>query len=185
MEITEILQAVRSSGHEARVKLIDAAYGDLKRIAGAKMSRERSNHTLSSTALVNEISMSLINDSNMSLENRGQFFAYVAKAMRNHLIDHARRKGRQVRGGDRRQISLSEAITAADEQCDDLLTLNEVLEELSRVDSRRAQVVEMRYFGGMTNVEIAYALDISIATVKRDWDIAKEWLRTRLDVSHG
>ncbi len=181
MAITEILQTVKSNNPDARVQLIEAAHHELRRIAGKRMARERDNHTLSSTALVNEVSLRLLRDGNFPTESRGRFFAYVAKAMRNHLIDHARSKGRQIRGGNRERISFDETMTVSDEQNEDLLALNEVLEDLAEQESRQAQVVEMKYFGGLSNIEIAYALNVSIATVKRDWDTARTWLRAKLN----
>ena len=152
---TEILLAAKSTGRSARGRLIDAAYKDLRRIAGAKMAQERTNHTLSPTALVNEISMRLMSDGNVPTEDRGRFFAYAARAMRNHLIDHARAKGRFRRGGDREQVSINEEITAGEDE-QDLLALHEALEVLAESEPRQAQVVELRYFGGLGNAEIAF-----------------------------
>ena len=180
MDISEILQSVSADEPGARAQLIESAYQELRRIAGGQMARERDNHTLSATALANEVSMRLLNDSNLTIENRGQFFAYVAKAMRNHLVDHARAKGRISRGGDRKRFSIEESLAEDKRQSEDILEVNEALKQLAETELRRAQVVEMRYFGGLSNAEIAYALEVSIATVKRDWDAAKEWLQNEL-----
>ena len=179
-EITQILQAIESGDPDARAELILAAYDDLRRLASGKMAGERQNHTLTATALVNEISANLMGDRAVPTENRGQFFAYAAKSMRNLLIDHARAKSRQRRGGDRERVSLNEADAVDDQQRKELLALNDALTAFAEVDARKAQVVEMRYFGRMTNEEIATALDVSLATVKRDWEVAKAWLREEL-----
>ncbi len=175
-EITQILKSIEAGDPEARAELILAAYDDLRRLAGGKMAGERQNHTLTATALVNEVSAKLLDDRAVPAENRGQFFAYAAKSMRNLLIDHARSKGRQSRGGDRQRIPLEEAEYVDQQRRNELLALDEALDRFAEIDARKAQVVEMKYFGRMTNEEIAEALDISLATVKRDWGVAKAWL---------
>lgn len=180
MDITQILQQAESGDPSARADLIRAAYDDLRKLAAAKMADEKMNHTLTSTALVHEVSLKMLNDSQLPLTNRNQFFAYASKAMRHFLIDHARTKGRQKRGGDRNKFSFEEAMIACQEQRDDILALNDALEALAEVDPRKAQLVEMRYFGGMSNQEIADALNISLATIKRDWLVAKTWLLNEL-----
>lgn len=180
MDLTQILLQAESGSQSARAELIQAAYGELCRIASAKMANERQNHTLTSTALVNEVSMKLLTESQLPVANRGQFFAYAARAMRHYLIDHARTKGRQKRGGNRNRLGFDEAIVASQEQRDDFLALNEALDELAQIDPRKAQLVEMRYFGGMSNQEIASTLEISLATVKRDWTVARTWLQSEL-----
>lgn len=180
VDFTQILHQAESGDTTARANLIQAAYDDLRKLAAAKMVNEKQDHTLSSTALVHEVSMKMLTESQLPVANRGQFFAYASKAMRNYLIDHARTKGRQKRGGDRHKFSFDEAMVACDQQRDDFLELNDALELLAEVDSRKAQVVEMRYFGGLSNQEIADSLDISPATVKRDWTVAKTWLLNEL-----
>lgn len=180
MDLTQILKTAAEGDPDARANLIQAAYEDLRQLAAGKMAGERQDHTLTSTALVNEASMRLLTDANVPTENRGQFFAYASKAMRNFLIDHARTKGRQKRGGDRQKFSFEEAMVAAEDQRDELLALNDALESLAELEPRKAQVVEMRYFGGMSNREIATALGTSLATVKRDWEVARTWLLRQL-----
>lgn len=182
-EITQILKSIESGDSEARGDLIEAAYDDLRRLASGKMARERQDHTLTATALVNEISAKLMADRVVPTENRGQFFAYAARAMRNLLIDHTRAKGRIIRGGDRERVGMEQAELDDQKQREDLLALNEALTTFAEVDSRKAQVVEMKYFGRMTNEEVAEALGISLATVKRDWDVAKAWLFEQLQDS--
>ena len=176
MDLTEVLQRATDGDTEARSTLIQAAYDDLRRLASGQMANQRCDHTLTSTALVNEVSLKLLNDNSIPTESRGQFFAYASRAMRNLLIDHARARGRQKRGGDRNKFAFEEAMVAAEEQCEDLLALNQALEQLAEQEPRKAQVVEMRYFGGMKNEEVADALGISLATVKRDWDVARTLL---------
>lgn len=180
MNLTEILQTAEAGDSDARAALVQAAYEDLRRIAAAKMAAERQDHTLSATALVHEVSMRILSDANVPAESRGQFFAYASRAMRNYLIDHARTRGRQKRGGDRKKVLIEEATIASAHQSEDLLALNEALDQLTELEPRKAQVVEMRYFGGLSLQEVADALDVSIATVKRDWDVAKMWLMGQL-----
>ena len=180
MDITQILQQAESGDASARANLIQAAYEDLRRLAAAKMGGQSPDHTLTSTALVHEVSVRLLTETQLPMESRGQFFAYASRAMRNYLIDHARTKGCQKRGGDKKKFSFDEAIIASTEQRDDFLALNDALETLAKVDERKAQLVEMRYFGGLSNQEISDGLNISLATVKRDWIAAKAWLLTEL-----
>ncbi len=180
MDITQKLRQAREGDRDARANLIEAAYDDLRRLAMGKMADEQQNHTLTSTALVHEVSMKMLDDSHVPMASRGQFFAYASKAMRNFLIDHARTRGRQKRGGDRKKFSFEEAMVACHEQRDEFLALNEALTALAELEPRKAQVVEMRYFGGMSNQEIASTLEISLATVKRDWEVAKAWLLRQL-----
>ncbi|GAB5407234.1 MAG: sigma-70 family RNA polymerase sigma factor [Aureliella sp.] len=176
MNLTEVLQQAGDGDADARGQLIQIAYDDLRRLAAWQMARQRPDHSLTSTALVNEVSIKLLGDNDIPTENRAKFFAYVSRAMRNLLIDHARTKGRQKRGGDRAKFSFEEAMIAAHEQSEQLLALDLAMEELAVIQPRKAQVVEMRYFGGMTLEEIGQALDISLATVKRDWEVARTLL---------
>ncbi|MCH5375745.1 MAG: ECF-type sigma factor, partial [Planctomycetes bacterium] len=178
--MTQILQQAEAGDADARARLIQAAYDDLRQMASARMTDERQNHTLTSTALVHEVSMKLLTDSQLPVANRGQFFSYASKAMRHFLIDYARTRGRQKRGGNRNKLSFDEALVASLEQRDELLALNDALEELAEIDPRKAQLVEMKYFGGLSNQDIAESLDISLATVKRDWTVAKAWLLKEL-----
>ncbi|MEM6692328.1 MAG: ECF-type sigma factor, partial [Planctomycetota bacterium] len=149
-------------------------------IAASTLAAERQDHTLTATALVHEVSIRLLDDSNTLPTDRAAFLGLAAKAMRNYLVDHARTKGRQKRGGDRTKLSLEEAFVAADEQSDDLLSLHDALSELAETEPRKAHVVELRYFGGLSNQETAETLGVSLATVKRDWEIARTWLLSRL-----
>ena len=185
MDLTQILDSARSGNEDARNQLVQAAYEDLRKIATARMRNQSMDHTLTATALVNEVSLKMLNESRLNVASSSEFLAYASTAMRHLLIDHARTKGRQKRGGDRKKFSFDEAIVACDTQSEDFLALNSALEELAAVKPRNAKVVEMRYYGGMSNQEVADALGISLATVKRDWVVAKSWLMTALADESG
>ncbi|HBE67006.1 MAG TPA: RNA polymerase subunit sigma-70 [Planctomycetaceae bacterium] len=164
----------------AQHALMRTVYEDLRKLASRHMANQRPGHTLTATALVNEVTLKLLADNEPVAGDQRQFLAYASRAMRNLLVDHARNKGRQKRGGGRRFFSFQEASVAADEQSEELLALHEALEKLSDMLPRKAQVVELRYFGGMQLNEIADALEVSIATVKRDWEVAKAILLQQL-----
>ena len=180
MDFTQLLRRANEGDAEARSAAIAEAYDRLRELASAKMHDERQDHTLTSTALVHEVSVRILEESQLPIAGRGQFLAYASKAMRNYLIDYARAKWRQKRGGDRQKFSLEDAMTASCERREEFLALNESLDALASIEPRKAQVVEMRYFGGLTNQEIAEALGTSVATVKRDWVVAKAWLQKTL-----
>ena len=181
MDLTLMLKSAAEGDPEARASAINAAYDELRKLAQGRMAGERLDHTLSATALVHEVSLKFLNDASLPTENRGKFFAYASQAMRNYLIDYARTRGRQKRGGDRKRVELEDAVSAAVDQREELLALNEALEGLAVEEPRKASVVEMRYFGGLNNQEVADALDISVATVKRDWEVAQTWLRREME----
>ena len=164
----------------ARHELVQNVYEDLRKLASRQMANQNPGHTLTATALVNEVSVKLLSDNGLPPQDRSQFLSYASRAMRNMLVDHARSKGRQKRGGENKFFSFHEAVVAANEQSQELVQLHDALERLAAVLPRKAQVVEMRYFGGMQLNEIAEALDISVATVKRDWEVAKTMLLQEL-----
>ena len=180
MNVTQLFERARQGDSNARGELIAAAYDELRALASARMRHERPDHTLTATALVHEVSMQLLERSQVSIENHGQLLAMAAQAMRNLLVDHARSHGRQKRGGGQRKLSLDRALVACEEQSEDLVDLHEALERFAEIDSRKSQVVELRYFGGMSIAETAAALGMSPATVKRDWEISKAWLLREL-----
>ena len=181
MDLTQILKSANSGEKSAKEQLVQAAYDRLKEIAAGRMKSERLDHTLTSTALVNEVSLKLLTESQIPVNDGQQFYAYVSTAMRNLLIDHARSKNRAKRGGGASLLSFNDAIDECEKCGDQMLELNDALSELQRIKPRHAQVVEMRYFGGLSNEEIAKALGTSIATVKRDWVQAKSWLQCELE----
>lgn len=155
-------------------------YGQLRQLAARKMKRERCDHLLTATALANEVSIRMLTDCRMSTDNRDQFFAYAATAMGNLLIDHARAQRCQKRGGGQPVQTYDDGLTVAATTSADVGAVREALAKLRRLDSRRAQVVQLRYFDGLSNQEIADQLCISLATVKRDWEGARAWLQQEL-----
>lgn len=179
-DLSQLFQSAQTGDRQARADLIRRAYDDLRRLARAQMANQRPDHTLTATALVHEVSAKLLQQSQEPSTSRGQFLALAAVAMRNFLIDHARGKARQKRGGGQRPLHLEEACVAAEDQPDELLELHEALGRLADVDQRRSRVVELRYFGGMSIDETAQVLEVSPATVKRDWQVARMWLFSEL-----
>jgi RNA polymerase sigma factor (TIGR02999 family) len=155
-------------------------YDELRRLATRYMKGERTGHTLQATALVNEAYMRLIEVRQVQWQNRAHFFAMAARLMRRILVDAARARGYQKRGGGAPIVSLDEALVVPTEPGNDLVALDDALTALAAVDKRKSQVVEMRYFGGLSLDETAEALDVSRDTVKRDWKMAKLWLLREL-----
>jgi RNA polymerase sigma factor (TIGR02999 family) len=180
MNVTQLLERATQGDSDARGELIHATYDQLRLMAAARMRGERPDHTLTATALVHEVSIQLLAQSDLTANNKGQFLALAAKAMRNLLVDHARARGRQKRGGGRQKLVLDEALVAGKQQNEELLDLDEALERFSQLDARKSQVVELRYFGGLSIEQTAEILGISPATVKRDWDVARAWLLREL-----
>ena len=174
--MTKLLKLAKNGDDKARADVIRVAYEDLRRVAQAQMRDQRQDHTLSSTALVHEVAVRILENGHVASENRAQFLAYASTAMRRILVDHARARGAQKRKANRQQLEFDEALVAASEQRDDFLRLNEALDELAEMDPRSGRIVEMRYFGGMSHSEVAAALEVSLSTVKRDWETAKAWL---------
>ena len=179
-EITELLAEWREGNQSALDQLYPLVYDELHRLARRYMSRERKGHTLQTTALINEAYVRLVDQKNVQWANRSHFFAISAQIMRRILIDHARRHAYAKRGGGARPVSLEEAATVVPDQSEGLLRLDEALKSLAEMDPRRSQVVELRYFGGLNNEEIAGVLHISENTVTRDWNMARAWLYQQL-----
>jgi RNA polymerase sigma factor (TIGR02999 family) len=161
-------------------QLAPLVYEELRRIARQHMGRERGGHTLQPTALVNEAYLRLIDIKRIQWQNRQHFFAMAARIMRRVLVDAARARGVRKRGGGAPTVSLNAALDVSKEPDRDLVELDDALNELSVVDPRKAQVVEMRYFGGLSVEETADALQVSSGTVMRDWRLAKVWLLREL-----
>jgi RNA polymerase sigma factor (TIGR02999 family) len=160
--------------------LLPLVYGELRRLAAHYMKGERTGHTLQATALVNEVYLRLIEIDHVQWQNRAHFFAMAARLMRRVLVDAARSRGYLKRGGGVTMVSLDEALVVSNEPGEDLVALDDALTALAAVDSRKSDVVEMRFFGGLTIDETAEALDVSRDTVKRDWTMAKLWLLREL-----
>jgi RNA polymerase sigma factor (TIGR02999 family) len=180
MNLEPLLERACQGDSRARGELIHETYEQLRALAAAHMRAERPDHTLTATALVHEVSLQLLEGAAVTANNRGQFLALAAKAMRNLLIDHARSRGRQKRGGHYEKLSLNESLAASDERGEELIDLDEALERFSQLDARKGQVVELRYFGGLSIEETAQILNVSPATVKRDWEVARAWLLREL-----
>jgi RNA polymerase sigma factor (TIGR02999 family) len=155
---------------------VDLTYSELRKIARKCLSVEHSEHTIQATALVHEAYLQLVDTPQIHWQDRAHFFAIVSKLMRRILIDHARARGCAKRGGDARRIDFEKALMVSAELDPLIVCLDEALRHLAEFDSRKAKVVEMRYFGGMTAEEIAVVLGVSHQTVNRDWNLAKAWL---------
>ena len=176
-EITGLLVDWSNGDQAALDKLLPLVEQELHRLAHAYMRRENPAHTLQTTALVNEAYLKLIDQKKTRWQNRAHFFAIAAKIMRRILLNYARDQRRQKRGGNAVQVSLSVVSTTFTlDRPEELIALDEALERLAAVDERKSQVVELKYFGGLENEEIAEVLKISAITVMRDWKFAKAWL---------
>lgn len=184
-EITRLLnewsEGGREGGEAAFKKLFPLVYDELRVMAAGYMRRERSDHTLQTTALVNEAYLKLISRSSATWQNRLHFFAVAAIVMRHILVDHARARATARRGGEIERVSLDEAAIITEERASELVALDEALKELAQLDARQAQIVELRYFGGLTLAETAEFLEISPDTVSRDWNSAKAFLYQRIN----
>jgi RNA polymerase sigma factor (TIGR02999 family) len=178
--VSDLLRAWGAGDQTARDRLIPVVYRELKRRAGAYMGHERKEHTLQPTALVNEVYLRLLDQHAVDWKNRAHFFGISSQLMRRVLVDHAREHLAAKRGGHLVRVELGDDVDASDGIDVEVLMLHEALEELARVDPRQAQIVEMKYFGGMTEQEIGEALSLSRATITREWQTAKAWLFRRL-----
>jgi RNA polymerase sigma-70 factor (ECF subfamily) len=178
--VTDLLIKFSDGKREAVDQLLPLIYDELKRIAASYLRRERSDHTLQPTALVNEAYMKMVDITQVSWQNKAHFIGVAANQMRRILVDHARHHNAQKRGGEFHILTLNEEIDKADEQSAELIALDEALTELARMDPVKAQIVELRYFGGLTTEETAEVLDVSPITIKRHWKMAKAWLYGQL-----
>ncbi len=161
---------------DALAKLMPVVYGELRRMARQQLRGERRAHTLQTTALVHEVFLRLVDREQLAWESRGHFFAVAATAMRRILVNHAKSRARLKRGGGRQALTLQEADAVFPDRSLDLLALDEAMTKLGQLDERKATLVELRFFGGLTVEETADVLDVSPRTVKRDWRLAKVWL---------
>jgi RNA polymerase sigma factor (TIGR02999 family) len=178
-QVTRLLHAWSDGDASALDQLIPLVYADLRRVAGRRLRRDWREGTLSATGLVHETYLRLLGQRAAHWRNRGQFFAVAAELMRRILVDHARRRAAAKRGSGLR-LALEDAAAAEPPRDVDLIALDHALTELGVLDARPARVVEMRFFGGLSNPEVAEALGVSHATVERDWGWARAWLRQRL-----
>jgi RNA polymerase sigma factor (TIGR02999 family) len=182
-EITELLICWSNGDRTALEKLMPLVEKELHRLAHRYMRQEHPGHTLQTTALINETYLRLVQQSRVRWQNRAHFFGIAAQIMRRVLLNYARDQKRVKRGGGAFRVSLSEVDLVSDEKSVELLALDEALQKLSAIDARKSQVVELRYFGGLSIDEIAEVLKVSMATVERDWDMAKAWLAR--EIGHG
>jgi RNA polymerase sigma factor (TIGR02999 family) len=185
-DVSEILQAWTDGGPRALERLTPVVYDELRRLARRYMRRERPGHSLQSAALVNEAYLRLVDYKRMRWQNRAHFFAVSAQLMRRILVDHARRRN-QKRGGDVAHVSLDDAAVVGGETPIDFVALDNAMKGLQRIDPRKVQVVEMRFFGGLSVAETAGVLGVAEVTVMRDWRSAKAWLYRELTgrTGHG
>ena len=179
-DVTHLLHRWRDGDDAAFDELMPLVYDELRRLAHHHLWHERSGHTFLTTDLVHEAFLNLLGQEQTPWQDRAHFFAVAARVMRHILIDYARRRKRAKRGGDQSPISLDQAIAFSEDQVEEWITLDQALTRLEATDGRLCRVVECRYFGGLTIAETAEVLAISPATVKRDWQMAKAWLRREL-----
>jgi RNA polymerase sigma-70 factor, ECF subfamily len=178
--VTQLLTAWSGGDQEALATLTPIIHHELHRLAARYMAGERPGHVLQPTALVNEAYVRLADWKDGQWQNRGHFVAVAAQVMRRVLVDMARTRNRSKRGGGRLHVSLSEAEQVAAEQSADFVALDDALNSLEAIDPRKSRVVELRFFGGLSLEEIARVLDVSVATVRRDWSLARAWLYREL-----
>ena len=180
-EITKLLKRMQSGDRDAADRLVQEVYPELKRIARRHMRRERPGHTLQTTALVNEAYLKLVHQRESDWTNRAHFFAVAAQIMRRILVDHARTKLAEKRGGGAAALPLDEALVFSPERSAQIVALDEALTRLEERDERVGRVVELRFFAGLSVEETAEALKISTRTVKRDWQFGRAWLQAELE----
>lgn len=178
--ITELLQSWSEGDPEAFSRLVPLVYEDLHNMASFFFQRESESHTLQPTALVHEVYLRMFREEDLSWENRRQFFGFASKLMRNFLVDHARSRQAQKRGNGAIHIPLDDVLGLSLDAGPDLLAINEALEQLAKTDPRQSEIVQLRFFVGLTVEEIARVLETSPSTVKREWRAAKFWLHRRL-----
>ena len=174
--VTRLLRAWSGGDEDALGRLVPLVYEELRRRARHYMARERAGNTLQPTALVNEVYLRLVDAAEVQWQDRAHFFAIAAQMMRRILVDAARARGSAKRGGEARKVTFDERLAAAPATDRELLALDDAIEALSRKDRRKAEVVELRFFGGLSLQETAEALKVSEDTVGRDWNFAKAWL---------
>jgi len=179
--LTRLLQAFSRGDYSVANELLPLIYSELKQIAARRLRRERDEISICTTDLVHEAYLKLFNQQNRTWENRAQFFAHAAEAMRQILVDRARKLNAAKRNGIKQQISIENAPEISSNNLEQILHVNSALEKLEAIDPRQGKIVELRYFTGLTIGETAFALGISEATVKRDWRFAKAWLSRELE----
>lgn len=179
-EVTQLLLAWSEGDPAALDKLVPLVEAELRRIARRYMNRENADHTLQTSALINEAYLRLVNQQRVQWQNRAHFFGVAAQVMRHVLIDHARRHHYAKRGGGARKVPLEEGMAQADKRAAELLALDEALDSLAMLDERKSRIIELRFFGGLSVEETAEVLKLSPVTIMREWRTAKAWLHSEL-----
>jgi RNA polymerase sigma factor (TIGR02999 family) len=179
-QVTQVLQRLTDGDEQAAVKLLPLVYAELRRLAKSRMAKIPPGQTLQPTALVHEAYLRLVGTQDPGWESRGHFFAAAARAMRDILVDQARRKASVKHGGDRQRVDAGEIALSIEPPSEDLLALNEALERLERDDPRKGQIVMLRYFAGLSRDETAEALGLTVRTIDREWRYIKTWLYTQM-----
>jgi RNA polymerase sigma-70 factor, ECF subfamily len=180
-DVTQLLVAWNEGDQAARDELMSVVYQELHRLAHHYMKRESPGHTLQTSALVNEAFMRLVDQREVRWQNRAHFYGIAAQMMRRILVDYARSRGYAKRGGGAQQISFDEALIVSDERSAEVVGVHEALERLTAIDPRKGQIVEFRFFSGLSIQETAEILNVSPGTVMRDWTLAKAWLRREMN----
>jgi RNA polymerase sigma factor (TIGR02999 family) len=180
LEFRRLLDEASGGSQEALARLMPLVYEELRRMASGYLRRERRGHTLQTTALVHEAYLRLVGQDDLSFENRAHFRAIAARTMRRILVEHARARGAAKRGGSRKRVTLEDTLALAPSPRLDLQALDEALERLAALDAQQARIVELRFFAGLTVEETAEAVGLSPATIKREWAMARAWLRREL-----
>ena len=179
-EVTQLLIEWTDGNQAARDELMPLVYEELRRLAHRYMGRERPGHTLQTSGLVNEAFLRLVDQTNVHWKNRAHFFAIAAQIMRRILVDYARSRRYAKRGGGARQVSLDEGLIVSEGRSAEVVELDDALKGLAAIDQRKSQIVELRFFGGLSIEETAEVLGVSPGTVMRDWTLAKAWLRKEM-----
>jgi RNA polymerase sigma factor (TIGR02999 family) len=179
-EVTELLLDWREGNQEAIDRLMPLVYNELRRLAAYHMKRERPDHTLQASALINEVYLRLVDQKSVSWQNRAHFFGIASRLMREVLVDHARSRNYAKRGGDRQKVDIEKVAELAQENSPDLIALDDALKSLASIDERQSRIVELRFFGGLTSEETAEVLGISLRTVEREWNMARAWLSRQM-----
>jgi RNA polymerase sigma-70 factor, ECF subfamily len=179
-DVSQLLLAWGDGDRRALEELMPLVYDELRRLARRYMGRERRGHTLQTSALVNEAYLRLVDQCEVRWQSRAHFFGIAAQMMRRILVDHARRRGYEKRGGGALQVSLDEAMIVSQERAAEVVALDEALRALAEIDGRKSQVVELRFFGGLSIEEAAEVLQVSPGTVMREWTLAKAWLKREM-----
>lgn len=181
-DVTQLLRRVQKGDRTSEEELIRILYHELRRIAARQMRKERADHTLQPTALVNEVYLRLVRAPGISWEGRAHFFGFAAQLMRQILVDHARAHVAHKRGGGLQKLTLDELLIFSPEKSAEVVMLNEALIRLERKDPKLGKVVELRFFGGLTFGQIAEALQVSEKTAQRHWQLARAWLRAEVSL---